>query len=137
MELTATWGSVTLCDSSAGDIANDWRGPSGVPQTQQKTALRRAAAGLFNRRNVQHTLSFTVTRPPFASPAEAAQFTADHAIALQAEDSNPAFEFSIGDKDYEMHEAVVVGREVSLLFGTTVVYSYTVVGGEIEDVTPP
>lgn len=137
MDLNATWNGVEIASADDGDIISDWRGPAGVPQTQDAGAMRRQASGVFNRGNVKHTLSFINKRPPFASPLLAAQFTADHAIALQAVTDNSDFLFSIGDKDYALRKAVVIGREVSALFGTTVAHAYTVVGGLLEDVTPP
>jgi hypothetical protein len=137
MELEATWGGVDIASADDGDIINDWKGPAGSPRTQDASAMRRQASGVFNRGNIKHALSFTVRRPPFGSPLLAAQFTVDHALALQAITDNPDFLFSIGDKDYALRKAVVTGREVNTLFGTSVEHAYTVVGGLLEDVTTP
>lgn len=136
-EIEVTWGGVTLGKTSDGDRINDWQGPSGGPVVQPRSALRRAHAGVFNRGNVTHRLRFTRMLPPFASAAAALQFPVDHAIALRAVTGNPDLEFTLGNKDYVMHHAVVTSCEVVRLTGLTVVLSYEITGGELEEVIAP
>lgn len=136
MDFSAEWAGITLADSSAGDVINTPR-INGVPVAQIAPGLRAAAVKVFNRRNITTTVSFQNKRQPFASPMLCAQWMADHAIAFAAIATNDDLAFSIGDKDYELHDAVVTRREVVDLFGTTVVYAYEITGGELEDVTTP
>lgn len=136
MEIEATWGGIEIASYSDGDQVNAFL-IDGVPLVQRLPALRRLAAGVANRQNVTTTITFTNKRPPFGSPLLAAQFIADHALALQAITTNEDFEFSLGDKDYVLHEAVVTRRAPSQHFGATIEHAYTIVGGELEDVTPP
>lgn len=134
MDFSATWSGITLADSSAGDVINTPR-INGVPAVQVAAGLRAGAVKVFNRRNVTHTVAFTNKRPPFASPMLAAQFQAVHAIAFAAITDNATLAFSIGDKDYELRDAVVTRREIAEHFGTTIAYAYEITGGELADVT--
>lgn len=134
MDLEATWQSITLATYAGGDAISQFR-VNGVPATQAVPGLRAAAIKLFNRGNVAHTVSFINRRPPMASADACAQFQADHALAFQAVTASGDFTFSLGAKDYALHDAVVTRREVVEHFGLTVAYAYEITGGELEDVT--
>lgn len=136
MDLEAEWAGITLATYAGGDVVREFR-LVGVPAVQPAAGLRALAAGVFNRGNVAHRVSFVCTRPPFASPEACSQFQADHALAFLAITGNGDFEFSLGAKDYALHAAVVTRREPVEFFGTTVAYAYEITGGELEDVTPP
>lgn len=135
MQIEATWSGITLATFTGGDVVNDFR-LNGVDLAQALPGLRKAAAGLVHRRNTTHTLAFVCKRPPFSTPAAAAQFQADHAIAFAAISAAATLEFSIADKDYELADAVVTRREPVEHYGTTVAYAYQITGGALTDVTP-
>jgi len=131
MDFTASWAGIDLAVS--GDTINTLR-INGAPVTQDAGGLRASAVKIFNRRNVRHTVTFTNKRPSFASPMLAAQFQAAHAIAFLAITDNDTLEFSIGDKDYELRDAVVTRHEPVELFGTTIAYAYEITGGDLAEV---
>lgn len=124
-------GPVTLADYTAGDLVNDWTLDS-QRMAQLAEALRALNAKAFDRGNARRTLSFTNKRPPFDTPLDAAQFTVEHPLAIDATTGTVDITFQLGPtQQYKLHDAVITRNRPSL-DGTTVTTAYEIVGGLLE-----
>jgi hypothetical protein len=108
--------------SSAGDLS-----VSAQINTQPRDGVRRAAAGLHDRKNLKTTISFTTTRL-FATQALAQAFSLDYDGAYPR--TGTLTLTPIGGTAKYLREAVVFPPDRRVI-GATVQLSYTVTGSGI------
>ena len=129
MNIAVAYGSVDL--AVAADSCSGWR-IDGVRLNQVLAGLRAANVKTFDRRNTQHTLAFTVTRAPVASPKAALVFLGVHQAALDAVTgvADVTVTFTPTAATMKLSNATLT-RVSGRIVGSTTVHDYELTGGLI------
>ncbi len=127
MNIAVSYGAVAV--SSYTHSVSNWR-LDGQRLDQVLAAVRAANVKSYDRRNTQHTLSFTNTRPPVSTVVDALLFLASHQAALDATTGvvDVVINLNPGTSTITLKNATL--RRVSgRIQGVTTIHDYEFTGG--------
>ena len=128
MNVAVAYSSVNL--STASDLVSGWRLEL-VRQSQAVQGLRSANVVTYDRRNSQHTLSFTVTRAPLTTAKDAFAFLATHQLALDAVTgvADVTITLTGASTNTVTLKNATLTRAAGRIMGATTMFDYELTGG--------
>lgn len=128
MNTAVAYSTVDLAEAT--DAVSNWRLEQ-VRQSQAVAGLRAANVKTYDRRNTQHTLAFTVTRPPLASAKAALVFLGTHQRDLAAITGVADIVVTLTPATAETLTLsnATLNRASGRIVGCTVIFDYELTGG--------